>query len=365
MMFKPLQLLLNRVEAHGSDSDSTLFTELLYAGEFIVKATTSAMVALIQNDREGQQYRLLHSLVRADGVGEWAAALDQALSGPASQHLVPSALEIRRIFTERSVIGSWQERSVKGLYSVLVGVDPEATPPAERPQLRSWFQLFAQLRNKTRGHGALTPASASKLVQSLQDSVLLMAANNPLLNASWAYLHRNLSGKYRVVPLGGDQSPFDDLKKAKGALSENFSPGIYLYSSGFRVVELLHTDVDASDFFIPNGAFRNATFELHSLITDNRMRIDASPYLLPATERPPSETEGNGTLEALGNILTNLPPQTSGYVRRPHLEEEVRSAFINDRHPIITLVGRGGIGKTSVALSVLHSLSELGSGPID
>ncbi|WP_155723009.1 NB-ARC domain-containing protein [Gluconobacter potus] len=186
-----------------------------------------------------------------------------------------------------------------------------------------------------------------------------MAANNPLLNASWAYLHRNLSGKYRVVPLGGDQSPFDDLKKAKGVLSENFSPGIYLYSSGFRGVELLHTDVDASDFFIPNGAFRNATFELHSLITDNRMRIDASPYLLPATERPPSETEGNGTLEALGNILTNLPPQTSGYVRRPHLEEEVRSAFINDRHPIITLVGRGGIGKTSVALSVLHSLSEL------
>lgn len=29
-MFKPLQLLLNRVEAHGSDSDITLFTELLY-----------------------------------------------------------------------------------------------------------------------------------------------------------------------------------------------------------------------------------------------------------------------------------------------------------------------------------------------
>jgi hypothetical protein len=227
-MFKPLQLLLNRVDAHGADSDSTLFTELLYAGEFIVKATASALVALIQNDREGQQYRLLHSLVRADGIGEWAAALDQALSGPASQHLVPNALDMRRIFTERSVTGSWQERSVKGLYSVLVGVDPQATAPADRPQLRSWFQIFAQLRNKTRGHGALTPANASRLVQTLQDSVRLIAENNPMLNASWAYLHRNLSGKYRVVPLGGDQSPFDELKTTKGVWRKIFPWYLYL-----------------------------------------------------------------------------------------------------------------------------------------
>ncbi|MBI1208165.1 MAG: hypothetical protein GC191_12880 [Azospirillum sp.] len=248
-MFKPMQLIINRVEAHGADSDSTLFTELLYAGEFIVKATTSAMVALIQNDREGQQYRLLHSLVRADGIGDWAAALDQALSGPASQHLVSSAQDMRRIFTERSVAGSWQWRCVKDLYSVLAGIDPEATAPADRPQLRSWFQLFAQLRNKTRGHGALTPAAASRFVKFLQDSILLMAENNPVLNEPWAYLHRNLSGKYRVVSLGGDQAPFIDLKKAKGALSDNFPPGIYIYFSGHRQVELLRTDLNISDFF--------------------------------------------------------------------------------------------------------------------
>ncbi len=356
-MFKPLQLVINRVEAHGGDSDSTLFMELLYAGEFIVKATACAMTSLIQSDREGHRYRLLHGLVRADGVGEWAATFDQALSGPASQHLVSGALDLRRAFTERSESGSWQEQAVKDLYSVLAGIDPEATRPSERPQLRSWFQLFAQARNKTRGHGALTPATASRLVPYLNSSVRLLADNNPLLNAPWAYLHRNLSGKYRVVSLGGDQSPFDDLKKAKGAMADNLSAGVYLYVDTFHCVDLLRTDVDVSDFFVPNGAFRGGSFELHSMITDNRMRGDATPYLLPATERPASETEGRGTLEALGNIFTNLPPQTSGYIRRPALEEVISAAFANDRHPIITLVGRGGIGKTSAALTVLHALA--------
>jgi hypothetical protein len=39
------------------------------------------------------------------------------------------------------------------------------------------------------------------------------------------------------------------------------------------------------------------------------------------------------------------------------LESEVLSVLVNDRHPIVTLVGRGGIGKTSLVLSVLHEVA--------
>ena len=356
-MFKPLRLLLDRVQAHGADSDSAMFQELLLAGEFITKATTCAMVALIQDDRESHRYRLLHTLVRADGVGEWAAALDQALTGPASQHLVPSARDIRRVFTERSDPGSWQDRSVKELYSVLAGLNSEAPRPADRPQLRSWFQMFSEIRNKTRGHGATTPATAARLVAALHISVNLMAENSPVLGLPYAYLHRNLSGKYRVVSLGGDQGSFDVLKGSKGMELKNLSQGIYVNIDGFRQIDLLQTDLDASDFFVANGAFKNGVYELHSLITDNRLRGDASLYMAPATERPASETEGRGTLEPLENIFTNLPAQAPGYVRRPALEDEISRAFLNDRHPIVTLVGRGGIGKTSAALTVLHEIA--------
>src|SRR5207244_10115823 len=70
MTFTPIDLMLRRVHKAGSDSDTALFLELLYAGEFILKMTTAAFVASIEDDREGHRYRLMHTLVRADGIGE-------------------------------------------------------------------------------------------------------------------------------------------------------------------------------------------------------------------------------------------------------------------------------------------------------
>jgi tetratricopeptide (TPR) repeat protein len=45
-----------------------------------------------------------------------------------------------------------------------------------------------------------------------------------------------------------------------------------------------------------------------------------------------------------------------GYVHRAALEAELRALLLDSRHPVITLVGRGGIGKTSLALEVIHQL---------
>ena len=66
-----------------------------------------------------------------------------------------------------------------------------------------------------------------------------------------------------------------------------------------------------------------------------------------AGNRPVRETEGKGELEVVDNVFTNSAPAVpTGYVSRPRLEAEVRGGAINDRHPVVTLVGRGGIGKT-------------------
>ena len=53
-----------------------------------------------------------------------------------------------------------------------------------------------------------------------------------------------------------------------------------------------------------------------------------------------------------------MPPAPAGYISRPSTEKEILEHLINDRHPIITLVGRGGIGKTSLALKILHDLAK-------
>ena len=150
---------------------------------------------------------------------------------------------------------------------------------------------------------------------------------------------------------------FRKLKTAAAISGEQYADGVYMWSGNVRRVDLLHTDLDASDFFLPNGAFRNETYELHSLITDNRIKGDAAPYMTAASVRPPSESEGKGELEILGRVLSNLPSATRGYVTRPQLELEVNAALMNDRHPVVTLVGRGGIGKTSTALEILHKIT--------
>jgi NB-ARC domain len=359
MTFLPLARMLDRVNRYGSDSESQLFTELLYAGEFIAKLTVSAFVAGVEDDRENHRYRLTHNLVRADGIGDWARTLDEVLTGPPSQHLAASFSQARQTFTQRLGQDEWQGESVLLLHKVLETIYSEAAPIGKRVALREWFQIFSELRNKTRGHGAPTPATCAALVPSFRNSVQLLADNNPIFKMPWAFLHRNLSGKYRVVKFSQEEpEPFKNLKSSAAITGEHHSDGVYISAERLRRVELVYTDLNADDFFFPNGAFKNSTYELHSLITDNRLRGDGAPYLATAGERPPSETEGLDQLDIVGRVFSNLPAMPESYVHRPALEKEVFSALSNDRHPIVTLVGRGGIGKTSLVLSVSRELAE-------
>jgi hypothetical protein len=68
-MFTPLQIMFERVRRYG-ESDNTLFSELLYAGEFLVKLSTAAFVCAMEDDRDGHRYRLIHGLVRTNSVGD-------------------------------------------------------------------------------------------------------------------------------------------------------------------------------------------------------------------------------------------------------------------------------------------------------
>ena len=42
MNFRPVELMMDRVQRHGDDFDSVLFTEYLYAGELIAKLNVAA-----------------------------------------------------------------------------------------------------------------------------------------------------------------------------------------------------------------------------------------------------------------------------------------------------------------------------------
>jgi hypothetical protein len=358
-MLVPLQRAVERIERAKTESDTTMFFDLLYLGEFVLKLVTSGFIAGIEDDRDSHRYRLVHKLVRADGIGEWSQSLDDVLSGPASQFLVPDAKEDRRIFTERHSKDAWQHRVVTELLdaSKCFGIDSEVS--SEKIALRSWFDLFPELRNKTRGHGAPKTSACTNAVTPLERSLRTIIDNCPLFLREWAYLRQNLSGKYHVVPLSDTKDRFDYLSRSKAVASdESLREGLYIHFDRPRYVDLVQTDVDLSDIYVPNGAFKGTHYELHSPLTDNKKIGDAKDYLAPASDRPASETSGRGTLVPLNNLWTNLPPRPESYVSRKKLEETALSLLGNDRHPIITLVGRGGIGKTSLALTVLHELAK-------
>ena len=92
-------------------------------------------------------------------------------------------------------------------------------------------------------------------------------------------------------------------------------------------------DPDASDFFFPNGGFNDKPFELLSYTTGNKSYSEfGCGCLTPASELPPSETQGVGILDVQGHCFGNLPPSPQGYIHRESLRRKspTCSSRLND-----------------------------------
>lgn len=354
MAILPLTRMWERVDRARQDGNTTVFLELLYLGELTLKLCTAAVLSTVSEDRERHRYRQMHRLVRADGLGEWPLVLDEVLTGPTSQHIVPGGREIQKQLTERTGPPAWQYEASALLDRCLRLLEARADEPGAKADARRWFVAFTALRNRTRGHGAVRPDQAGELCTHLERSLHLVIDNLAVFELEWAFLYRNLNRRYRVTTLA-DQSAsvFDYLKTTT---SSNFTDGVYISVGELRRVDLLYSDPEAMDFFLPNGGFSPKRFEVISYITGTTRDEDTGPFLEPATPLPASETEGQRQLGVVSECFTNLPPRPADYVARPGVEEELKRLLLDDRHPIVTLAGRGGIGKTSVALSVLYQL---------
>jgi hypothetical protein len=342
--------VVDRVEAAKSDSDFTYFFSLLLLGEAMCKTTALGLLASLSDDPDRNRYRLEHQVVRADGIGEWSQALEDALIGPASQFLLKDARTEQTELTKNCRQGDWQYESVTELKGALdeLKIDSEEVPA--KSDMKRWFRLFATLRNKTRGHGATLPSKTRSAATYLDRSIALFYANHSLFKRPWAYLYRNLSGKYRVSPIAGDTQAFDELKRGTHFPLQN---GIYVAISGPRLVHLIESDADLQDFYFANGGFSSKTYEGLSYATDNKRDGDATVYHTPPGTLPRSKTEGLGELIQQGNAFSNAPKLATDYVPRLELEADLQKLLLENRRPIVTLVGRGGIGKTSVALRVV------------
>jgi hypothetical protein len=74
--FIPLQRMWARAEQDKEESDYAYATSLLYTGEMTVKLIVAGMLAAIRDDKDRHRYSHAHTLLRADGIGDWANVLD-------------------------------------------------------------------------------------------------------------------------------------------------------------------------------------------------------------------------------------------------------------------------------------------------
>ena len=198
MKHAAIEQVLQRAETAKSDSDFTYFFSLLLAGEALAKTVTLGVVAAIGDDKNRNRYRLEHCLVRSDGLGDWGKTIEDALTGPASQYLLTEARAEQTGLTQLCRLGDWQYECVVELKTALQALDIDAEDVPARSDMKRWFRLFTTLRNKTRAHGATRPGKASGATLHLARSINLFFENYCLFRRPWAFLYRNLSGKYRV-----------------------------------------------------------------------------------------------------------------------------------------------------------------------
>lgn len=356
-----ITMMENRIKMDMEEGDIGYYLALSLYSEYLTKIVTAGVVACLVDDADRHKYSLEYQLVRANSIGEWADVLNTALTGPAAQFFNPAAREVTRELTERVGPGDWRYQIVHGMYEVIDELGIEIDRPGTRVYLRQFFQLATTLRNKTRGHGAITAAQCSRIAARFHDLLDTLADNLLLFKLPWAYLHRNLSGKYRVFPLLGDCAQFDYLKRTR---EENFPNGVYIYLDHPVQVSLIFTESGVPDIFLPNGEFQNGEFEVLSYISNERRRQSGESWTTSPRPLPQSETQGAPILDQVGNLFANLPPRATGYISRPTLEERLFNELLNtDRHPIITLTGPGGIGKTTLALAALYKVAQLPDPP--
>ena len=348
-----IEQVIKMASSAKSESDFAFYTYQLVAAEALAKTIVSGMVAAIDDDKDRNRYRLEHLLVHADGLGDWERVLEGVVSGAASKFILAEAWTEQSELNKNYKEGDWQYDATVALKQALDHLKIKAEDVPKKTDLKRWFRLFVTLRNKTRAHGTIRLGAAAPAAEYIERSISLIYQNFHLFKRAWAYLHRHLSSKYRVSPIANDEGEFNYLKLPGQAYLEN---GVYVFFGAPRQARLVQSDPDLQDFYFPNGALEGEKFELFSYATNSREHGDAKPFLTPPGLLPSSETEGYRELLVHENCFSNAPNNIEDYVERDDLESELKELLLDDRHPVITLLGRGGIGKTSLSLRVIHDL---------
>jgi hypothetical protein len=217
------------------------------------------------------------------------------------------------------------------------------------------------LRNKVKGHGAPPARLYAQLNPLLRETVQhaiadLIAPIPPAL----ALVRTMREGHGLFLRLG---SPTKEVELPIEVATLRAGDVVLAADSGqIPLVPLMTFDERTRALLLFNDSVAEATGELEYIDYVQGQFARRPAHFVTRhgfAELAASETTASPVLcETPGIVPNNLPERRRAHVPRRELEAELTKYLLDDKHRIISLDGRGGIGKTYLATEVCRRLAE-------
>ena len=296
----PWTAMTQRIENEKQVSDVAYCDSLMNAIELCIRYSAALLIALLPDDEAGirERYRWEHALLRASGIGTWAAAIQNLAGGTQYSALSNrlSAIGFHKAveqFTARVADDDWQHKVVEAITEAKTVVTGVRQPIPPRTNLLEAFRRFVEVRNKLDVHGAPLSDIKSQVSAPLAAFIGLMNDNLELLRVPLVACRSTVSeSPSTVIALSQPLEP-----EVRTALSEShrdlsLPDGVYVVSGGLQRLTLVAASPDVGDFYVANGDARIAerTAEALSYSTGRSVRIPVDDWILPPDRIADSET---------------------------------------------------------------------------
>lgn len=350
-----------RVNRTGRNASADTFLSVSYVIENSIKTMAIALCSGMHNQSAETLYKCEHEIFRADGLGTWAHIITECAKQRIPVNFHPEILTLSKWLTQNrnKPEDVWVKSGIEAASEILKYIDV----PIEysKADVLHLINLLVIIRNKTKAHGAVSEIFYERFNDSYLDLTKSLIQNCPIFHCDWFYFSPAKRGKNNVLLLKG-------LSPIQFDTSDCHPIGVYfkLKNAYLNCKDLLITDIECQYFFMPNGSYHDdGSAEYIDYSNGKTRRCDASRVLKAPATLPASATEGLAFLDVFDETLGNLPPMPDGYIARPLLENELEIRLLDTNHHIITLHGRGGIGKTCLALKTAYKLASSTNSPFE
>lgn len=363
----PLALVARRVNRVGAGASADSFLYASYLAESAIKMTGVAIYAALHGKEPNQAYRVAYQLLRANGLGDWDRVLAQHTSPPLVRLLLPQFQPLVVWATKKRTKAEkdWFRDANAKLQAIFatLGLDKGK----ECSSVRDLVTGLIILRNKTKAHGAVGEDFWDKCNALYIAIVSLLIKNCPAFGWEWVYRGPGHKRGVGLVRLEGVEPFPTDLQNARNRPESRVvsvrPPGCPdFYSTG----DLLRSNIECTQFFLPNGAIKQSgAADFIDYASGEVSQFDVDNYMEPPAPLPPSATAGRKALDVQSSVFGNLPTLPEMYVERPELQSALKERLLDKNHPIVTLHGRGGVGKTLLAMRVAHEIARTETAPFE